>query len=73
MDDSFRRVQPAAHMAITLGVDLGLFGAMLENDSSPKSVTELGRMLRVDPGLLGLWPSTSVHLSKKLTRSQLAP
>ena len=42
-------------MAITLGVDLGLFGAMLENNSSTKSVTELGKMLSVDPGLLGMW------------------
>ena len=33
-------------MAITLGVDLGLFGAMLEDSSSPKSVTELSKMLR---------------------------
>ena len=41
-------------MAITLGVDLGLFGAMLENNSSPKSVIELAKMLSVDPGLLGL-------------------
>ena len=41
-------------MAITLGVDLGLFGAMLENNSSRKSVIELAKMLRVDAGLLGL-------------------
>ncbi|KAM0701687.1 hypothetical protein Q7P35_010596 [Cladosporium inversicolor] len=52
--------QPAAHMAITLGVDLGLFGAMLEDDSSSKSVTELGKMLRVDPGLLA---RTMRHIS----------
>lgn len=41
-------------MAITLGVDLGLFGAMLENNSSQKSVIELAKMLNVDAGLLGL-------------------
>jgi hypothetical protein len=40
-------------MAITLGVDLGLFGAMLENDACPKTVTELAAMLKVDAGLLG--------------------
>jgi hypothetical protein len=40
-------------MAITLGVDLGLFGAMLENNGSPKTVTELAVMLRVHAGLLG--------------------
>lgn len=41
-------------MAITLGVDLGLFGAMLENDSSPKSVKELAARLNADAGLLGM-------------------
>ena len=41
-------------MAITLGVDLGLFGAMLENDSSPKSVKELAVRLNADAGLLGM-------------------
>lgn len=40
-------------MAITLGVDLGLFGAMMEDDSSPKKVTELAETLSVDPALLG--------------------
>jgi hypothetical protein len=59
-------------MAITLGVDLGLFGAMLENNSSPKSVTELAKMLSVDPGLLGLYPR-SVKPSKGLMRYQRVP
>lgn len=40
-------------MAITLGVDIGLFGAMLENNSSPKTVIELAARLNVDEGLLG--------------------
>lgn len=40
-------------MAITLGVDLGLFGTMLEDNSSPKKVTELADTLDVDPALLG--------------------
>lgn len=40
-------------MAITLGVDLGLFSAMMEDDSSPKKVTELAETLSVDPALLG--------------------
>jgi hypothetical protein len=57
-------------MAITLGVDLGLFGAMLENKSSPKSVAELGKMLSVDPGLLGLYSAMPIRPRKKLTRYQ---
>jgi hypothetical protein len=41
-------------MAITLGVDLGLFEAILENDAHSKSVTELAATLNVDAGLLGM-------------------
>jgi hypothetical protein len=41
-------------MAITLGVDLGLFRAMLDNAACPKTVTELATMLRVDASLLGM-------------------
>jgi hypothetical protein len=40
-------------MAITLGVDIGLFSAMMEDDSAPKKVTELAETLNVDPALLG--------------------
>jgi len=40
-------------MAITLGVDIGLFGAMIEDDSSPKKVIELAETLNVDSALLG--------------------
>ena len=41
-------------MVSTLRVDLGLFGAMLENNSSPESVNELAKMLSIDPGILCL-------------------
>ncbi|KAM0715778.1 hypothetical protein Q7P37_008292 [Cladosporium fusiforme] len=44
--------QPSAHMAITLGVDIGLFKAMLEDNASPKTVTKLAATLKVDPSLL---------------------
>jgi hypothetical protein len=40
-------------MAITLGVDIGLFSAMMEGDSSPKKITELAETLNVDSALLG--------------------
>lgn len=40
-------------MAITLGVDIGLFKAMLENNASPKTVNELADTVNVDASLLG--------------------
>jgi len=40
-------------MAITLGVDLGLFSAMQEDHSSPKKVKDLAETLNADPALLG--------------------
>jgi len=40
-------------MAITLGVDIGLFSAMMEDHSSSKRVVELAETLNVDPALLG--------------------
>jgi hypothetical protein len=48
-------------MAITLGVDLGLFSAMMEDESSPKKVTELADTLDVDPALLGESKQTSLN------------
>lgn len=44
--------QPAAHAAITLGTDIGLFHAMLEDEASPKSAPELAKKLHVDANML---------------------
>jgi len=41
-------------MAITLGVDIGLFRKMLEDNASPKTVAALAAKLNVDAPLLGM-------------------
>lgn len=40
-------------MAITLGVDIGLFKEMLRDEASPKTVAGLATALNVDAALLG--------------------
>lgn len=40
-------------MAITLGVDVGLFKAMLGNNATPKTIDELATTLNVHAPLLG--------------------
>lgn len=46
-------------MAITLGVDIGLFKAMLADNASPKTVAKLASTLKVDASLLGRQPMSS--------------
>jgi hypothetical protein len=59
-------------MAITLGVDIGLFSAMMEDDSSPKKVTKLAETLNVDPALLGQYTQTQPRPDRELTKHQPA-
>lgn len=59
-------------MAITLGVDIGLFRVMLEDNASPKTVAELATTLKVDASLLGNYSSNSLSSPQVLTRYQRA-
>lgn len=44
---------PAAYMAITFGVNQGLFDTMVANGDRPSKVTELAASLEVESSLLG--------------------
>lgn len=56
-------------MAITFGVDIGLFRAMSEGKACPKTVTTLAAALSVDASLLGM-PAPDTQVQQKLTTYQ---
>lgn len=52
--------KPTAYMALTLGVRIGLFNALLEEESQAKSVATLASQLGIQEALLGERLQTAV-------------